>query len=85
MVDSVSWAARWIGFNDDWRVNRNRASEGSRQREGGCRDNDAHAAKAIRRKSKRIKLSVYYLQACMKQCRHSLFEHHDEEIEDMNQ
>lgn len=41
--------------------------------------------KAIRKKFKGIKLSVYYLQACMKQCCNSLFEHHGEEIEDVSQ
>lgn len=56
MVDSVSWAARWIGPNrkregvdHDGGINRNGANwEGSRNREGSNRDNDAHAAKAVR-------------------------------------
>lgn len=62
MVDSVSWAARWIGLsrereriNDDGGINRNRANwKGSRERERRNRDNDAHAAKAIRWMSKGI-------------------------------
>lgn len=87
VVNSVSWAARWIGLNrdreginDDGGINRNGANrDWGRKREGCSRDNDAHAAKAVRWKSKGINLGVCYLQACMEQCRHSLLEHHGEE------
>lgn len=56
MLNSVSWAARRVGLsrdrkgvNRDGGINRNRANrEGSRSWQGCNRDNDAHAAKAVR-------------------------------------
>lgn len=63
VVNRVSWTALWIGLtrdregiNDDGGVNRNRANwQGSRKRNGGNWDDDAHAAKVVRWKSKGIK------------------------------